>query len=58
MRWLTQKKTRKVGIDVTHPGLGSKEGTPAIAAVIASVDDSFVQLPARLRIQATKKEVS
>ena len=58
MRWLTKKKTMMVGIDVTHPGPGSREGTPSIAAVVASVDDSFVQFPASLRIQASKKEVA
>jgi len=58
MRWLTKKSTMMVGIDVTHPGPGSREGTPSIAAVVASVDDSFVQFPASLRIQETKKEVS
>lgn len=47
-----------VGIDVTHPGPGSREGTPSIAAVVASVDDSFVQFPASLRIQESKKEAS
>jgi hypothetical protein len=57
MRWLTEKKTMMVGIDVTHPGPGSRDGTPSIAAVVASVDDSFVQFPASLRIQASKKEV-
>jgi len=57
MKWLTKKKTMMVGIDVTHPGPGSREGTPSIAAVVASVDDSFVQFPASLRIQETKKEV-
>ena len=46
-----------VGIDVTHPGPGSREGTPSIAAVVASVDDSFVQFPASLRIQKSKQEV-
>ena len=46
-----------VGIDVTHPGIGSKGGTPSIAAVVASVDDSFVQFPASIRIQESKKEV-
>ena len=46
-----------VGIDVTHPGPGSREGTPSIAAVVASVDDNFVQFPASLSIQQTKKEV-
>ena len=57
MAWLTKKKTMMVGIDVTHPGPGSREGTPSIAAVVASVDDSFVQFPASLRVQRTKKEV-
>ena len=47
-----------VGIDVTHPGPGSREGTPSIAAVVANVDDNFVQFPASLRIQQhSKKEV-
>lgn len=46
-----------VGIDVTHPGPGSREGTPSIAAVVANVDDSFVQFPASLRVQQSKKEV-
>ena len=42
-----------------HPSrLGSREGTPSIAAVVASVDDSFVQFPASLRIQTSKEEVS
>ncbi|KAG6848643.1 hypothetical protein H0H93_015297 [Arthromyces matolae] len=57
MKWLTKKKTMMVGIDVTHPGPGSKEGTPSIAAVVASVDDDFVQFPASLRIQQSKKEM-
>ncbi|KAF8907085.1 argonaute-like protein [Gymnopilus junonius] len=57
MRWLTKKSTMMVGIDVTHPGPGSREGTPSIAAVVASVDSSFVQFPASLRIQETKKEM-
>ncbi|KAF9476154.1 QDE2 protein [Pholiota conissans] len=57
MRWLTKKKTMMVGIDVTHPGPGSRDGTPSIAAVVASVDDDFVQFPASIRIQETKKEM-
>lgn len=40
-----------VGIDVTHAGPGSRAGTPSIAAVVANIDDSFVQFPASLRIQ-------
>ncbi|KAJ3879731.1 argonaute-like protein [Lentinula edodes] len=51
MRWLRKKSTMIVGIDVTHRGPGSKEGTPSIAAVVASVDSDFVQYPASLRIQ-------
>jgi hypothetical protein len=58
MRWLTKKKTMMVGIDVTHPGPLSRKGTPPIASVVASVGDSFVQFPASLHIQQTKKEVS
>ncbi|KAJ7688957.1 Piwi domain-containing protein [Mycena rosella] len=51
MRWLTKEKTMLVGIDVTHPGPTSREGSPSIAAVVASVDANFVQFPASLRIQ-------
>ncbi|KAK0486559.1 argonaute-like protein [Armillaria novae-zelandiae] len=51
MTWLRKKKTMMVGIDVTHPGPGTKFGTPSIAAVVASVDDDFVQFPASMRIQ-------
>ena len=57
MTWLTKKKTMIVGMDVTHPGPTSIPGTPSIAAVVASVDDTFVQFPASMRIQATKTEV-
>lgn len=48
-----------VGIDVTHAGPGTRLGTPSIAAVVASIDDSFVHFPASLRIQqhAKNKEV-
>jgi hypothetical protein len=58
MQWLTKKKTMLVGIDVTHPSPLSRKGTPSIAAVVASVDANFVQFPASLRIQQSKKEVS
>jgi len=58
MRWLTNKKTMMVGIDVTHPGRGSsRDSTPSITAVVASADGSFVQFPASMRIQESKKEV-
>ncbi|KAJ2936747.1 hypothetical protein H1R20_g354, partial [Candolleomyces eurysporus] len=57
MRWLKKKKTMMVGIDVTHPGPGSREGSPSIAAVVASTDDNFVQFPASLEIQRGKQEM-
>ncbi|KIJ17922.1 hypothetical protein PAXINDRAFT_167846 [Paxillus involutus ATCC 200175] len=57
LKWLTKAKTMVVGMDVTHPGPGSTEGTPSIAAVVASVDSNFVQYPASLRCQETKKEM-
>ena len=57
MKWLTSKKTMVVGMDVTHPGPSSVPGTPSIAAVVASVDDKFVQFPASMRLQQSKTEV-
>ncbi|KAH7919917.1 Piwi-domain-containing protein [Leucogyrophana mollusca] len=57
MKWLTMKKTMVVGMDVTHPGPTSVDGTPSIAAVVASVDSTFVQFPASMRVQASKKEM-
>jgi hypothetical protein len=57
MKWLTSKKTMVVGMDVTHPGPTSVPGTPSIAAVVASVDDRFVQFPASMRLQKSKTEV-
>ncbi|KAI6114150.1 Piwi-domain-containing protein [Pisolithus sp. B1] len=46
-KWLTQKKTMVAVL----------AGTPSIAAVVASVDDKFVQFPASLRCQKSKKEM-
>jgi eukaryotic translation initiation factor 2C len=57
MQWLTAKKTMVVGMDVTHPSPNSKEGTPSIAAVVASVESSFVQFPASMRVQEGREEV-
>lgn len=54
MRWLTEKKTMLVGMDVTHPSPGSMKGTPSICAVVASMDDRFVHFPAGLSIQRNK----
>ncbi|EGN97699.1 hypothetical protein SERLA73DRAFT_169952 [Serpula lacrymans var. lacrymans S7.3] len=57
MKWLTTKRTMVVGMDVTHPGPTSVAGTPSIAAVVASVDSTFVQFPASMRIQKSKQEM-
>jgi eukaryotic translation initiation factor 2C len=51
MKWLREKKTMMVGCDVTHPSPSSAIGTPSIAAMVASVDDDFVQFPASMRLQ-------
>ena len=57
MQWLTAKQTMVMGMDVTHPSPHSKEGTPSIAAVVASIDKSFVHYPASMRVQEGRKEV-
>ncbi|KAI0370698.1 Piwi-domain-containing protein [Pilatotrama ljubarskyi] len=51
MKWLTEKNTMIMGIDVTHPSPGSAPGSPSIAAVVASVDNNFVQFPASMTLQ-------
>ena len=54
MRWLRQEMLRDtmlVGIDVTHAGMGSKAGSPSLAAIVASVDHNFTNYPADLRMQ-------
>ena len=56
--WLRGKSTILVGIDVTHPSPMSAKGTPSIVGVVASVDSHFVQFPASLRLQKSKREVS
>lgn len=55
--WLTKFKVMLVGMDVTHPGPGSVDGTPSIAAVVASVDNDFAQFPVSIRCQKSKQEV-
>ncbi|TFY71790.1 hypothetical protein EVG20_g1213, partial [Dentipellis fragilis] len=54
---LQKPSTMLVGMDVTHPGPSTVKGTPSIAAVVASVDSSFAQYPASLRMQESKKEM-
>jgi len=41
MKWLKEKSTMMVGMDVTHPGPNSIPGTPSVAAVVASTDNTF-----------------
>jgi len=57
LRWLNQKPTMVVGMDVTHPGPGATKGAPSIAAIVASIDDKYAQYPASLRIQEPRKEM-
>jgi len=59
VKWLKDPRnpTMLVGMDVTHPSPGSIKGTPSVAAVVATIDDNFAQLPASLKIQQTKKEM-
>jgi eukaryotic translation initiation factor 2C len=57
MRWLREKATLVLGASVTHPSPRNAWGTPSIAAVVASVDENFVQYPASLRIQQSHSEV-
>ncbi|KAI9453205.1 Piwi-domain-containing protein [Lactarius psammicola] len=57
MGWLREKPTILVGIDVTHPSPKSVRGTPSIVGVVASIDNDFVQFPASLRLQKSRREV-
>ena len=38
-------------------GPTSADGTPSLAAVVASIDADFVQFPASMELQASKEEV-
>ncbi|KAG9961030.1 Piwi-domain-containing protein, partial [Aureobasidium melanogenum] len=46
-----------VGIDVTHPSVGSAENSPSIAGVVASVDEQLSQWPGSLRSQSGREEM-
>lgn len=54
---IDQGRTMVVGVDVTHPGPQSVEGTPSIAGVVASVDRYCAQWPASIRAQKSKQEM-
>ena len=51
------KSTIMVGIDVTHPGPKSAEGTLLIVGVVESINSDFVQFLASLHLQS-RREVS
>lgn len=55
--FLNDGNTMVVGIDVTHPPTNSLEGSPSIAAVVASVDSQYGQWPGSIRCQEPKKEM-
>lgn len=50
-------KTMVIGIDVTHPSPGSKDGAPSVAGVVASRDPLLGQWPATFSIQESRKEM-
>ncbi len=53
---LTNTHLRLNSIDVTHPSPKSRKGTPSLPAVVASVDDNFVQFPASLGLQRNQRK--
>ena len=55
-KWLLERPTMIVGMDVTHSSPGSQQYTPSVAAVVASVDDCFAQFPVSLEIQKSRQE--
>lgn len=54
---VSEGKTMVVGLDVTHPSPGSKEGAPSVAAIVASVDKFLGQWPGAFSIQEGRKEM-
>ncbi|KAI7708105.1 Piwi-domain-containing protein, partial [Hortaea werneckii] len=50
-------KTMLMGIDVTHPSPGSKEGAPSISCIVASIDDYLTQWPGDIRTQTGRQEM-
>ncbi|KAK5174216.1 uncharacterized protein LTR77_001296 [Saxophila tyrrhenica] len=49
--------TMLMGIDVTHPSPGSKQGAPSISAVVASTDADLAQWPGSIRLQTGMQEM-
>lgn len=54
---ISEGETMVVGIDVTHPSPGSKEGAPSVAGIVASVDKFLGQWPADFDCQEGRKEM-
>jgi len=54
---IAEGKTMVVGIDVTHPSPGSKDGAPSVAAVVASIDKVLAQWPCTFNVQESRKEM-
>jgi eukaryotic translation initiation factor 2C len=54
---ISEGKTMVVGIDVTHPSPGSKDGAPSVAGIVASIDKVLGQWPATFDIQESRKEM-
>ena len=54
--WELENKTMVVGIDVTHPSVGSSDNAPSVAAMVTS-DKQLVQWPAELRINKSREEM-
>ena len=42
------------GADVTHPGFGEDLGKPSVAAVVASLNDTYTEYAAEVRAQYKK----
>ncbi|KAF2860662.1 Piwi-domain-containing protein [Piedraia hortae CBS 480.64] len=49
--------TMLMGIDVTHPSPGSRDGAPSISCVVASVDEHVTQWPGSIRAQKGFQEM-
>lgn len=54
---ISEGKTMVVGLDVTHPSPGSKEGAPSVAGMVASISPNLAQWPAVIKIQEPRKEM-
>ncbi|RDL39578.1 Ribonuclease H-like protein [Venustampulla echinocandica] len=54
---ISEGKTMVVGMDVTHPSPGSKEGAPSVAGIVASIDRFLGQWPADFNVQTSRQEM-